>query len=125
VTPAQTTASHYLMDVAHYGLYESDASAASVEHLARTEWVRPLVTARVPWGVDVRYGWAADVLARCAEDIGAQLIIIGAGSHATQNGTEGSVVAVLSHRTPVPLLVVPDESPSIELRAAEHSAAAS
>jgi nucleotide-binding universal stress UspA family protein len=75
VAPARATASNYMLHVAKSDLYPED----SIERVVRTEWARPLIAARVPWGVDVRYGWGADVLMRVADEFGAQMIVIGAG----------------------------------------------
>jgi len=121
VAPARASASEYLMHVAQNGLYPEE----SVERVARTEWVRPLIAARVPWGVDVRYGWAADVLTRVADEVGAQVIVIGAGSRGpSADGTAGSVRQAMSLRSSVPLIVVPDDAPAVELHAVEQHAAA-
>lgn len=121
VAPARASASDYLMQVAQNGLYPED----SLERIVRTEWARPLIAARVPWGVEVRYGWGADVLIRVADEIGAQLIVIGAGSpESSADGAAASVRHALSLRSNVPLIVVPDDTPAIELHAMEQHAAA-
>ena len=118
VAPARASARELLLHVAQNdeGGYDD-----SIERLVRTEWARPLITARVPWGVDVRYGWAADVLSKTAEQIGAQLIVIGAGSRETSaDGRVGSVGYALSLRPVVPLIVVPEEAPSVVLHAIQQ-----
>ena len=121
VTPARASASSYLMHVAKNGVSPEE----SIERVVRTEWARPLIAARVPWGVDVRYGWGADVLMRVADEIGAQLIVIGSGSRdPSADGPAASVRQALSLGSNVPLMVVPDEAPAIELHAVEHRAAA-
>ena len=120
VAPARASASDFLKNVAQNGGYGDDDS---VERVVRSEWARPLIAARVPWGVDVRYGWAPDVLTKTAEQIGAQLIVIGAGSRETSgDGRIGSVGYALSQRPVVPLIVVPEEAPSIVLHAVEQRA---
>ena len=121
VAPARASASNYLMHVAQNGLHPEE----SIERVVRTEWARPLIAARVPWGVEVRYGWGADVLTRVAEEIDAQVIVIGVGSRErSADGAAGSVSHALSLRSTFPLIVVPDEAPSVELHAAEQHAAA-
>ena len=121
VAPARASASDYLMHVAQNGLYPED----SIERKVRTEWARPLIAARVPWGVDVRYGWGADVLTRVADEVGAQVIVIGAGSREPSAGAAAaSVRHALSLRATVPLIVVPDDAPPIELHAVEQHVAA-
>ena len=121
VAPARASASNYLMHVAQNGLHPEE----SIERVVRSEWARPLIAARVPWGVEVRYGWGADVLARVADEIGAQVIVIGAGSREpSADGAAGSVRHALSLRSNVPLIVVPDEPPAVELQAVEQHAAA-
>lgn len=121
VAPARASASNYLMHVAKNGIHPGE----SIERIVRTEWARPLIAARVPWGVEVRYGWGADVLTRVADEIGAQLIVIGAGSREpSANGSAGSVRHALSLQSNVPLIVVPDEAPAVELHAVERRAAA-
>ena len=121
VAPARASATNYLMHVAQNGV----SSEESIERAVRTEWARPLIAARVPWGVDVRYGWGADVLTRVADEIGAQVIVIGAGSRdPSADGAAGSVRHALSLRSSVPLIVVPDEAPAVELHAVERHAAA-
>ena len=110
-----------MLHVAKTSLYPED----SIERVVRTEWARPLIAAHVPWGVDVRYGWGADVLTRIADEVGAQMIVIGAGSREpSADGAAGSVRHALSLRSTIPLIVVPDEAPAAELRAVEHQAAA-
>lgn len=121
VAPARASASNYLMDIAQNGLHPEE----SIERVARTEWTRPLIAARVPWGVDVSYGWVVDVLARVADETGAQVIVIGAGSRErSAEAAAGSVRDALSLRSTVPLIVVPDDAPAIELHAVEQHAAA-
>lgn len=121
VAPARASASDYLMQVAKNGLHPEE----SIERVVRTEWARPLIAARVPWGVEVRYGWGADVLTRVADEIGAQLIVIGAGSREpSADGAAGSVRHALSLRSNVPLIVVPDVAPAVELHAVEQHAGA-
>ena len=122
VAPARATASNYLMHVAQNGVHPDE----SIERVVRTEWARPLIAARVPWGVEVRYGWGADVLTRVADEIGAQVIVIGAGSREpSADGAAGSVRHALSLRSNIPLIVVPDEAPAVELHAVEQHASAS
>lgn len=118
VAPARSTADTYLMHVARGG---APGDEHSVERVARSDWARPLIAARVPWGVDVRYGWAPEVLAKTAEEIGAQVIVVGAGPRTAPAAL--SVGTVLSRRTAVPVIVVPDESELIELHAVEQPAA--
>lgn len=121
VAPARASASDYLMHVAQDGLYPEE----TIERVVRTEWARPLITARVPWGVDVSYGWVVDVLARVADETGAHVIVIGAGSRERSAGAAAhSVRDALSLRSTVPLIVVPDDAPAIELHAVEQQAAA-
>ena len=121
VAPARASASTYLMDVAKNGIHPEE----SLERVVRTEWAQPLIAARVPWGVEVRYGWGADVLMRVADEIGAQVIVIGAGSRLpSTNGSAGSVRHALTLQSSVPLIVVPDEAPVVELHAVEKRAAA-
>lgn len=121
VAPTRATANNYLMHVATNGLHPEE----SIERIVRSEWARPLIAAHVPWGVDVRYGWAADVLTRVADEIGAQVIVIGAGSREpSADGAAGSVRHALSLRSNVPLLVVPDDAPALELHAIERHVAA-
>ena len=122
VAPARASASNYLIHVAQNGLHPEE----SVERVVRTEWARPLISARVPWGVEVRYGWGADVLTRVADAIGAQVIVIGAGSREpSADGAAGSVRHALSLRSNVPLIVVPDEAAAVELHSVEQHAGAS
>ena len=120
VAPARASASNYLMHVAKNGVSPDE----SIERVVRTEWARPLIAARVPWGVDVRYGWGADVLIRVADEIGAQLIVIGSGSRDQSADGAASVRHALSLGSNVPLIVVPDEGPAVELHVVEQQAAA-
>lgn len=121
VAPARASASTYLIDVAKNGIHPGE----SIERVVRTEWARPLIAARVPWGVEVRYGWGADVLTRVADEIGAQLIVIGAGSREPSvDGAAGSVRHALALQSNVPLVVVPDEAAAVELPAVEQHVAA-
>ena len=117
VAPARASASDYLMHVAKNGLQPEE----SMEAVVRTEWARPLIASRVPWGVEVRYGWGADVLMRVADDIGAQVIIIGTGSREpSANGSPASVRQALALRSNVPVIVVPDEASAAELDGVEQ-----
>lgn len=119
VAPARATASDYMLHMAKSGLYPEE----SIECVVRTEWARPLIAAHVPWGVDVSYGWGADVLTRVADEVGAQMIVIGAGSREPSgDGGAGSVRHSLSQRSNIPLIVVPDDAPNAELHAAEPCA---
>lgn len=121
VEPERSAASSILVHFAEQGAHVDEHA---VEQLVRSDWARPLIAARVPWGAEVRYGWAPDVVARTAEQIGAQLIIVGAGSRTTSLDQAGGVGLELSRRTAVPVIVVPDESGAIELHAVERSATA-
>lgn len=116
VAPARATASNHMLHVAQSGLYPEE----SIERVVRTEWARPLIAAHVPWGVDVSYGWGADVLTRVADEVGAQMIVVGAGSREpSADGAAGSVRHALSQRSNIPLIVVPDDAPAAELHAVE------
>lgn len=125
VAPARTTANQYLLNMAQNGSNGSADSEDSLEQLVRTTWTRPLISARVPWGVDVRYGWAPDVLARAADEVGAELIVVGAASYEPTANVDGlSVSAALARRSSVPVIVVPDETESVELHSVGITTAA-
>lgn len=84
------------------------AEPRSVEDRVRTTWAKPLIDTGVAWSAEVRFGPAAQVLAAIADEVGAQLVVIGASSTDAGDGWRlGEISEVLAHPRAVPVVVVP------------------
>ncbi|MBV8527634.1 MAG: universal stress protein [Candidatus Dormibacteraeota bacterium] len=80
----------------------------SIADRVRTLWAKPLIETGVAWGAEVRLGPPAQVLATIADEVGAQLVVIGGGApDGTDGWPLGDIGGVLAHPRAVPLIVVP------------------
>ena len=105
--PALASAGGYMMYMPQDVV---DESREALEQRVGTEFTKPLEDACVPWRFEVREGWAPRELAAAAEEVGAQLIVVGTrGLHALGELFLGSTSHALTHHTTVPLIVVPAE----------------
>jgi nucleotide-binding universal stress UspA family protein len=103
--PAMASTGGYMMYVPHDVI---DESREEVEERVAREFCKPLRDAQVPFRFEVRDGWAPRVLAAVADEVGAQLIVVGTrGLHALGEMFLGSTSHALTHHAKVPLVVVP------------------
>ena len=86
-----------------------DRRAAERRALLEDEWSRPAVELAVPVQTHLRDGDPREVLLPMAEEVGAELVVLGRTGHGTDPGLFhlGSVVEHAAHHSALPLAVVP------------------
>ncbi len=85
-----------------------DENRAATKRWVLSELSAPLTAAGVPWLARLCEGSAADELLRAATEVGAQLIVVGTGALPSFGEVlMGSTSHALTHRAPVPVVVVP------------------
>jgi len=86
------------------GRYPESIAATAREYLSRT--AEPMILRRLKVRTIVEYGDPAEVIARCARELGVDLVVLAAGDgfrHRIPRGTTSRVLRLC----PVPMLIVP------------------